>query len=100
MDKPSIVRPYAEWVISHRLSVTLTSFGVTALLGWRIGKLRMATSANSWAAQKRAAVATTNLLEEVFGGRNLTVSGIAPKQGDIYQPEVLAKIKRIRNDIE
>jgi predicted RND superfamily exporter protein len=45
-------------------------------------------------------VETTNQLEELFGGRNLTVIGIVPKHGDIYQPKVLDKIKRIQDQVE
>jgi hypothetical protein len=40
------------------------------------------------------------VLEEVFGGRNVTLIGVVPKQGDIYQPQVLAKIQRIQDGIE
>lgn len=98
--KRSLFRTYAEWIISHRLAVSIAIFGVTAFLISRIGKLEMDTNPNLWAPQKHVYVETTNLLEEVFGGRNLTVIGIVPKQGDIYQPEVLAKIKRIQSEIE
>src|SRR5258707_970275 len=41
-----------------------------------------------------------DLLEKVFGGRNLTVIGIVPKNGDVYQPAILAKIKRIQDQVE
>ena len=42
----------------------------------------------------------TNRLEALFGGRNLTVIGVVPKRGDIYQPNVLAAIKCLQDEIE
>ncbi len=40
------------------------------------------------------------MLEDVFGGKNIAVIGIVPKTGDVYQPQVLAKIQRIQAGIE
>jgi predicted RND superfamily exporter protein len=98
--KSRIFRPYAQWIISHRLLVVVAVIGISAFLVTRIGSLQIDSNPNLWAPQKHAYVETTNLLEKVFGGRNLTVIGIVPKQGDIYQPQVLAKIKRIQEEIE
>lgn len=95
-----ILRPFAEWVIRYRLSVIVTLLAVTVLLASRIGTLQYDSNPDLWAPQKHAYVLTTNLIEEVFGGRNITVIGITPKSGDIYQPEVLEKIQRIQRDVE
>ncbi len=93
-------RGYAQWIIAHRLLVTLAVVAVTVGLITRLGSLQIDSNPNLWAPQQHAYVETTNLLEEIFGGRNLTVIGIVPKQGDVYQPHVLAKIKRIQDGIE
>ncbi len=98
--KSRFFRPYAQWVIAHRLLVTLVILGITAFLITRMGNLQMDTNPDLWSPQKHAYIQTTNLLDKVFGGRNYTVIGIVPKQGDIYQPQVLAKIKRIQEQIE
>jgi uncharacterized protein len=99
-DKSGYFRSYARWVISHRLLVTVVILGITAFLVTRFGKLQMDTNPNLWAPQKHVYVETTNLLEEIFGGRNLTIIGVVPKTGDVYQPAVLAKIKRIQEQVE
>lgn len=96
---PSLER-YARWIIRHRLVVAGAILGVTAFLASRIGTLRMDSDPKQWTPKGHPYVVTTDLLEEVFGGRNVTVIGIAPRQGDIYQPAVLAKIKRIQEAIE
>src|SRR5262245_55255175 len=93
-------RGYAHWVTSHRLVVVLAILGVTVFLGTRIGQLQVDSNPNLWAPQNHQYVETTNLVEQVFGGRNLTVIGIAPKAGDIYQPDVLAKISRLQAELE
>ena len=93
-------RAYARWITTHRLIVVLAILGITVFLGSRLGKLEIDSNPNLWAPQNHAYVETTNLLEEIFGGRNLTVIGVVPKKGDIYQPRVLEKIKRIQDQIE
>jgi predicted RND superfamily exporter protein len=100
MEKSRLFLPYARWIISHRLVVTIGVLAVTAFLITRLGSLQMDSNPQLWAPQKHAYVETTNRLEEIFGGRNFTVIGIVPKQGDIYQPHVLAKIKRIQDALE
>src|SRR5215472_10736017 len=66
----------------------------------RFGNLGLDTDPELWAPQKHAYVETTHLLEQVFGGKNVIEIGIVPRHGDIYQPQVLAKIKRIQDAIE
>ena len=95
-----LFRPYAQWIIAHRVFVIIAILGITAFLMTRMGNLQMDTNPDLWAPQKHAYVETTNLLNEIFGGKNYTVIGIVPKQGDIYQPQILAKIKRIQEGIE
>jgi len=93
-------RPYARWIIAHRLFVVIAILGITGFLMSRMGNLQMDTNPDLWAPQQHAYVETTNLLDKIFGGKNYTVIGIVPRQGDVYQPQVLAKIKRIQEGIE
>lgn len=95
-----ILRPFTESIIAHRVWVLLAVLGITVFLMTRIGSLQLDTNPDSWAPQKHPYVETTKLLKEVFGGTNVVVIGITPRQGDIYQPEILAKIRRIQDGIE
>lgn len=95
-----VFRPFATWVVRHRIAVIAAILAITAFLVTRIGSLQLDNSPDSWAPQTHAYVETTRLLKEVFGGVNVVVIGITPRQGDIYQPEVLAKIKRIQEALE
>ncbi|MES2937565.1 MAG: MMPL family transporter [Pseudomonadota bacterium] len=97
---PSLFRRYSEWIVRHRAIVGVAIVLVTVFLATRLGSLQIDSNPSLWAPQKHAYVETTNVIEKVFGGRNLTVIGIVPRQGDIYQPEVLAKIKRIQDRVD
>src|SRR5688572_22619913 len=102
MDRPDsrVFRPYARWIVTHRVAVVAAIALVTAFFVSRLGSLVVDSNPDLWAPQRHAYVETTNLLEDLFGGRNLTVIGVVPKQGDIYQPKVLEKIKRIQDGLE
>ena len=95
-----IFHAYAKWIISHRIIVTTVILAITIFLITRMGNLQMDTNPDLWAPQKHVYVETTHLLDNIFGGKNMTVIGIVPKHGDIYQPEILEKIKRIQDQIE
>jgi hypothetical protein len=98
--KSRFFRAYAQFITSHRLVVVLLIMGMTAFLITRIGSLKLDTDPDLWAPQAHPYVQTTNLLEKTFGGRNVMIIGVVPKQGDIYQPAVLAKIQQIQNGVE
>ncbi|HZI81985.1 MAG TPA: outer membrane lipoprotein-sorting protein [Vicinamibacterales bacterium] len=102
MERPAsrVFRPYARWIVAHRLVVVAAILLMTGFFVSRLGSLQVDSNPDLWAPQNHVYVETTNRLEELFGGRNLTVIGIVPKTGDIYQPKVLAKIKRIQDELE
>jgi uncharacterized protein len=101
MERESnVFRRYARWLIAHRVLVGLAILGVTVFLVSRIGILQFDSNVELFAPQTHPYVVTTHLMEQVFGGKYVVVIGITPKQGDVYQPEVLAKIKRIQDGLE
>ncbi|HET9372521.1 MAG TPA: MMPL family transporter [Vicinamibacterales bacterium] len=92
--------PFAQWIIAHRTLVVVAILAVTGFLASNLGRLEVDSNPKLWAPQQHPYVETTNLLEEIFGGRNLTVIGIVPRDGDIFQPHVLAKVERIQRALE
>src|SRR5260370_29324703 len=99
-SESSVFLRYAQWLIARRVLVGLDILGVTVCLVSRIGILQFDSNPELFAPQTHPYVVTTHLVEQVFGGKNVVVIGIPPKQGDVYQPEVLAKIKRIQDGVE
>jgi predicted RND superfamily exporter protein len=101
MTQPSrFLGTYARWIVSHRLLVILAVLIFTGLLLSRAGNLRMDFSPDVYSPQAHPYVQATHVIENVFGGRNITVIGVVPRQGDIYQPAVLAKIQHIQAAVE
>lgn len=54
---------------------------------------------NATLPQSHPYIATTNDVEKVFGSKYVAVIGITPKTGDIYQPKVIEKIRRISDEL-
>ncbi len=98
--KSNLLRRYAEFIIRRRVAVIVALLLVTVFLGSRIMSLKIDMDPDIWAPQDHPYVKATKILEETFGGRNFTVIGIVPKEGDIYQPFVLEKVRRIQEGIE
>jgi predicted RND superfamily exporter protein len=66
----------------------------------RIGNLKLDADPDLWVPQNDPIIITTNEIENNFGGKYAVVIGVSPKQGDIYQPGVLAKVKDMQAKIE
>lgn len=96
----SLFEPYARAIVRYRIWVLLAGLLVTGLLASRVGVLALNNDPDIWAPANHEFTRTTRELERVFGGRNFTVIGVFPKQGDIYQPQVLEKIRALQDGIE
>lgn len=97
---PSWLRGYAKWIVSAPRMVIVATIVVTGLLLSRLGSLQIDMDPDLWAPQSHPYIQATNELERVFGGRNVTLIGIVPRHGDVYAPEILAKIQRIQLAIQ
>jgi predicted RND superfamily exporter protein len=93
-------RRYAAFIVHRRAYVFGFIAILTVLLCSRLMSLQVDMDQDTWIPQSHPYVQTTKALEQVFGGRNFMLIGIVPKQGDIYQPSVLAKVQRIQEAIE
>ena len=94
------ISSYAQTVVRYRWAVLLMTLLVTGLLAARVTTLKLDNDPDLWAPQDHEFIKTTHELEKLFGGRNFTVVGIAAKNGDIYNPRILAKIRNIQAGIE
>jgi predicted RND superfamily exporter protein len=94
------LRRYTERIIKSPRMVIIAILAVTALLISRAGSLQIDLDPDLWAPQTHPYIQATNELEKVFGGRNVTLIGVVPRHGDIYQPAVLSKIQRMQLAIQ
>lgn len=89
------MRSYIGWILRYRWAVIALSVVITALAISQARNLRIVIDPNTMLPQSHPYVATTNEVEKVFGSKYIVVIGITPKNGDIYQPEVLGRVQRI-----
>ncbi len=96
----SLFESYAQTIVRYRAWILLAGLLVTGLLASRVGVLVLNNDPDIWAPTNHEFTKTTRELERVFGGRNFTIIGVFPKQGDIYQPHVLEKIRALQEGVE
>jgi predicted RND superfamily exporter protein len=96
----SLIHRYAIAVVHHRWIVLAFAVLATAILASRIGALQLNNDPDLWSPRSHEFTKTTQALTRIFGGRNVTIIGVVPKQGDVYNPRVLQKIRNIQAGIE
>jgi uncharacterized protein len=96
----SFVHNYSEAVVRYRWSVLAFTLLVTGLLAFQIGVLQLNNDPDLWSPRSHEFTKATQELTRVFGGRNITIIGVVPKHGDVYNPRVLQKIRNIQGRIE
>jgi predicted RND superfamily exporter protein/outer membrane lipoprotein-sorting protein len=93
------MKTYIEWVLRHRIAVITAIFLITALAISQARHLRIIIDPNTMLPQSHPYVITNLKVEKIFGSKNVVVVGITPRQGDIYQPAVLEKVRAITADL-
>lgn len=93
------MRRYIEWVIRNRILVICVTFLVTIFFGYRLSALRVVVDTKRMEPWNHPYTRTSAEIERVFGLDKVVVIGITSKQGDVYQPRVLDKVKRINDAI-
>jgi hydrophobe/amphiphile efflux-3 (HAE3) family protein len=93
------MRSYLEWVVGQRRLVLFLVVLVTAALAAGIRHLSVIVDIDDLMPQTHPYVATTNRIEELFGSKYKMVIGITPTRGDVFQPAILAKAKRITDKL-
>jgi uncharacterized protein len=89
------MRTWVNWMIRWRLWVVVAVVATTAGLAGQIGNLRVEIDPNRFLPQSHPYVIASNRVEQLFGSKYVLLVGITPNSGDVYQPEVLAKVERI-----
>src|SRR5271156_854986 len=98
-DKGNWWRSYLRFVTNNPLIVILVVLAVTAFFGYSARTMKVINNNDLWLPHGNSYVDTTRVIEDVFGGKDIVVIGISPKQGDIYQPAVLTKIAHLQDNI-
>jgi predicted RND superfamily exporter protein len=91
---------YAKFIIRYRLWVITLAVIVSAVLGGFGAGLKIVIDPDTLAPQGHPYILATKQVEKTFGSKYLMVIGITPKTGDIFQPAVLERVRRITERLE
>src|SRR6266481_5847501 len=89
------MRQYAEGVLRHRLPIIGLILLVSGVLGFQIRNLKVVVDPAATLPQRHPYVAATREVERVFRLKHQILIGITPGAGDVFTPDVLAKVQRI-----
>lgn len=91
---------YARWLLRNRISIIGLALVVTAVLGVYAAGLKIVIDSDKLAPQGHPYIESTNRIADTFGSKYLMLIGITPVEGDIFQPAVLERVKRITDRLE
>lgn len=89
------MKTYIELIVRYRYAVIIATLLVTALALFQARSIKIIIDPATMMPQSHPYVSTSTQVEKVFGSKHVVVIGIHPKQGDIYQPDVLAIVQRM-----
>ena len=92
-------RRIAAFVIGRRFWILMAVLAVTLFFAYQMTKLSVFTDFGDLLPQSHPYVRIHNKFREVFGGANLLLIAVEVKSGTIFNPETLAKVKGISEEL-
>ncbi len=89
------MKTWIQWVIRYRKAVIAATGVITVVLAAQLSSLQVIIDPDSALPQTHPYIATGNFVEKIFGNRFTVVIAVSPKEGTIYQQNVLEKVSRI-----
>jgi len=93
-------RRIAELILRHRLWILLVILGVTGYFGYRALSVQMYTEFADLLPQRHPYIQVHNQIRETFGGANVITIMLEVEEGDIANPETLAKIEHVTREAD
>ena len=94
-----MLRHYVEGILRYRLLVISLTLLVSGVLGFQIRNLHVVVDPNATLPHQHPYVAATREAERVFRLKHQVLIGITARTGDIFTPDVLAKVQRITDSL-
>ncbi|MHB8455176.1 MAG: outer membrane lipoprotein-sorting protein [Acidiferrobacterales bacterium] len=89
------MRRYIHWILRHRLAVIVLILAVSAVLLPQAARLRVVIDPSTMLPSTHPYVVATNKIADLFGSQYTVMIGVTPKTGDVFQANVLNKVRRI-----
>lgn len=90
---------YGRWIVNQRRWVILVVLMLTLMLGALAPRQQVIINQETVVPQSHPYVMATNLIERLFGSKNMIVIGVTPKQGDALQPAVIETVQRLTDKL-
>ncbi len=91
---------YVRFVVRHPVWVIAAILGVTVFLVLGAFKIRMVVDPKMILPQDHPYVQLNDRIEKTFGGSRVVVIGIAARNGDVFTPAMLAKIRQVTEAVK
>jgi len=90
---------YSRFVVRHRVAIVIIALAVTAFFLFQLFALRLEIRRRANVPDDHPYVVVQNRMSDLFGGEGVVIIGVIADSGDIYTPEILAKIHRITEGV-
>ncbi len=98
--KVPFAQALAEGIIGRRLWFLLLTLAATAVFGWRMAALDVRSETIDLFPTNHNYVETFLKYQDTFGGASSVVVMVEVKQGDIFVPQTLDKIRQVTKTLE
>ncbi len=95
-----MIKRYVAFIVRFPVLIILAAVVLTLLFGSQFWNLEMVLDPKRILPQGHPYVKLNNEIERRFGGSRVVVIGVVAKEGDIFNPKTLAKIKRITEKVK
>ena len=96
----TILRRYVEWVTLHPRRVIVVILAVSAFFASSIPGIHIENERKLQLPESDPIIQLDDEILRIFGGGKFTLVGVAPLEGDIFQPWVLEKIQKITDGVK
>jgi len=91
----SIIRRYVTWITKYPKLIILLTLLITVLLAFHTRNLHLEMDSDRLLPKDHPTVILGDKIKEIFNGKYIVVANVEVKNGTVYNPETLEKVKRI-----
>ncbi len=95
-----MLRKHIERIVRFPVTTILLAVFITVFFAFQISGLRMVLDPKALLPQDHPYVKLNNEIEKQFGGSRVVLIGLASKDGDIFNPSDIEKIRKINEEVK
>ncbi|HZX48080.1 MAG TPA: MMPL family transporter [Nitrospirota bacterium] len=95
-----MLRKHIERIVRFPVTTILLAVFITVVFAFQISGLHMVLDPKALLPQDHPYVKLNNEIEKQFGGSRVVIIGLASKDGDIFNPSDIEKIRKINEEVK